>query len=63
VVSMRQNKDFLAGRIVSGILDRFFGLFSPRFGYVVHSGMEACMDVCKLMMGSIEVEEFMVTQS
>ena len=24
--------------------------------------MEACMDVCKLVMGSIEVEEFMVTQ-
>ena len=24
--------------------------------------MEACMDVCKLMVGSNEVEEFMVTQ-
>jgi len=62
VVNIMQKKDFLAARDVTGVLDSLFSLFSPGFGNVVLTDSCVHIDACRLVMGSIEVEESIVAQ-
>ena len=62
MVKIRHNKDFLAPRSVTGVLERLSSFFSSWFGEEVAVDSRVHIDASRLMMGSIEIEESIVAR-
>lgn len=62
MVNIRQNKDFLATKRVTGVLGCLLSFFSSGLGEVALVNSCVHIGACRLTMGSIEVEESIIAQ-